>query len=273
MNWKQYLKYPYSVLWVITIIAAALRFYQISKDSLWLDESYSVVMSSSSWADIWYYFPLDVHPPLFYFIEHIFIVSFQSVSEFTIRLFPALCGIATIPVFYLIGREALDENSGLLMAAMLAVSQFAIHYSREARMYAPMLLAVSVAFWFWLKYRDNLNTKYLIGFAIASAIGVWLQFFAVIPFLVMLLFLPRWLDRFEGLLVTGVLCLPLVQPAMVMAHHQLSLQVTGLQGIDLLNAVWWALTGFNYFGFLFLGVLFCVGMWLMWENKEEDSNV
>lgn len=82
MNWKQYLKYPYSVLWIITIIAASLRFYQISKDSAWLDESYTVVMASSSYADIWHYFSLDVHPPLFYFIEHIFLAwSLHAVGH------------------------------------------------------------------------------------------------------------------------------------------------------------------------------------------------
>ena len=47
---------------------------------------------------------------------------FIGQSEFVLRAVPALLGILTIPVFYLIGKEFYDKNVGIISAALLTVS-------------------------------------------------------------------------------------------------------------------------------------------------------
>jgi mannosyltransferase len=261
------MKRTYLYLAIITAVGALMRVYLMGRDSLWLDTSYTVTMSSNSFADIWSHWILDVHPPLYYFIQHV-MFYITGPSEWGIQVFPVMCGIVTIPIFYLIGKEALDENSGLLMAAMLTVSQLAIHYSTEARMYAPMLLCLSIAFYFWLKFVKEDHTRYLLYFAFASAVAIWFHFFSVIPFLIFLIFLPRWLDRVDAMFLTGLLCLPLVLPAIQMSQHQLGLQVTGLIGLDVANGTLWQLAGFNPIGFLLLITLFIIGTYELYQYNK-----
>ena len=255
-------------LLAIVLIGAVLRLYALGKDSLWLDCAYTAVISVDSFSNIMKYYPLDTHPPLYYLLEHISIVLQQSISEFSLRIMSAIIGILTIPVVYLIGKEASNETTGLLMAAMICVSQFAIHYSREARMYALVLLFCSLAFWCWLRYRNDIQWYHLVGFSVFSTLAIWSQFMAVLPFMVLLIFLPRWLDRIEAFLITIILCLPLALPALQMAQHQLSLTMTGLIGMDVVNSIAWYLTGFNPIGFLLLGTFAVVGAYLMWVRDR-----
>jgi uncharacterized membrane protein len=264
------IKRTYLYLAIITAVGAFLRLFQLGKDSLWLDESFNVVFSSYSISEIMTGYSRDVHPFLTYLIAHM-MLFITGPSEWGIRLFPALCGIIAIPIFYLIGKEALDENSGLLMAAMVAISQLALHYSGEDRMYSLMLLAISVAFYFWLRFIKTDYTRYLLYFSLAMVIAIYTHFFSVIPFLIFLLFLPRWLDRVEALFISGLLCLPLVLPAIQMSQHQLGLQVTGLIGLDVANGTLWQLAGFNPIGFLLLITLFILGIWVMWTTKEVEE--
>lgn len=267
-KFKEVLTHPLFILLLIVIIGAALRLYQLGKDSLWLDCAYTAVISVDSFSNIMKYYALDTHPPLYYLLEHISIVLQQSISEFSLRIMSAIIGILTIPVFYLIGKEASNETTGLLMAAMVCLSQFAIHYSREARMYALVLLFCSLAFWCWLRYRKDIQWYHLLGFSVFSALAIWSQFMAVLPFIILCLFLPRWLDRIESFLITIILCLPLALPAMQMAQHQLSLTMTGLIGMDVVNSVVWYLTGFNPVGFLLLGTLAIVGAYSLWKRDK-----
>ena len=135
-------------------------------------------------------------------------------------------------------------------------------------MYALVLLFCSLAFWCWLRYRKDIQWYHLVGFSVFSALAIWSQFMAVLPFFVLLLFLPRWLDRIEAFLITIILCLPLALPAMQMAQHQLSLTMTGLIGMDVINSVVWYLTGFNPVGFLLLGTLAVVGAYFLWKRDR-----
>ena len=89
---------------VVTLVAAALRLYHLDFNSIWLDEGTTYVVSSQSFSDILTIsINRDFHPPLFRWMEHIVIMTIGT-SEWALRILPAIIGIATVPLFYLIGK-------------------------------------------------------------------------------------------------------------------------------------------------------------------------
>jgi len=131
------------LLIALVIVGAFLRFYNLSFNSLWLDEATTYTISSQSFMAIWQSMVAgEFNPPLFYWIEHI--ILWFGNSEFLLRIVPAVFGILTIPLFYLIGKEFIDEKVGIVMAAIATFSPFLILYSQEARAYSMMLFFISL---------------------------------------------------------------------------------------------------------------------------------
>jgi mannosyltransferase len=97
------------ILLSLTILGSFLRFYNLGFNSLWLDEATTLNWSKPWFLEIWEISrSTDFHPPLFHWIEHIMLIFGQS--EFVLRTAPAILGILTIPVFYLIGKEFHDKK-------------------------------------------------------------------------------------------------------------------------------------------------------------------
>ncbi|MDH5477593.1 MAG: hypothetical protein OEY50_04625, partial [Nitrospinota bacterium] len=59
-------------LWILgamTLAGAALRFFLIDKESLWMDEAYSVWFSQRPLGELWSQVPAyETHPPFYYTI-------------------------------------------------------------------------------------------------------------------------------------------------------------------------------------------------------------
>jgi mannosyltransferase len=138
------------ILIVLTLLGLFLRFYQITPNSLWLDEAYTYFFSKNSFVDIWFITVNgEFNPPLFYWIEH-FMLYFGN-TEFILRSAHAVLGTCTIPLIYFLGKEFMDRNCGIIMAVLLTFSPFHIYYSQEARAYTTMLFFITLALIFYLR--------------------------------------------------------------------------------------------------------------------------
>ena len=78
-----------------------------------------------------------------------------GTSEFAARSFSVLCGIATILLIYQIGRDAFDARTGVWAAWLAALSPILIVYSREARMYAWLVLVTCLCWRLLLALRRS----------------------------------------------------------------------------------------------------------------------
>jgi uncharacterized membrane protein len=175
------------ILLLLTVAGAFLRLFQLGTASLWLDEASTLTFARQSVIQIWGSLSSgEFNPPLFYWLEHAMLAFGES--EVVLRLIPAILGILPIPVFYLIGTEILDRNTGILAAALLAFSPFQIFYSQEARAYAPMLFFFSIAFFFFLRFIRTWGRRDAILFGIFSAIAFWTHFYAFVPILALFIF-------------------------------------------------------------------------------------
>ncbi|MEA2333273.1 MAG: mannosyltransferase [Thermoleophilaceae bacterium] len=123
---------------VLTLVALVLRLPGL-QESLAGDEFFTYdIVTRASLGDV-----LDEvrdagenSPPLF------FVLSWLSAKlgdpTTTLRLPSLVLGTATVPLVYLLGARSVGRLAGLVGAAVLALSPFAVFYSVEARAYATL---------------------------------------------------------------------------------------------------------------------------------------
>jgi Dolichyl-phosphate-mannose-protein mannosyltransferase len=133
---------------IVTLAGLALRLPSFG-DSLFGDEvgAYWIVAGHSLGRVIYY---MGGHPPSpelnppLWFVLAWFSTKVFGLSAWSLKLLSLLCGTATIPLTYLLGRFTAGVRTGLAAAAIVALSPFLIYYSTEARPYA-LLVFLSLA--------------------------------------------------------------------------------------------------------------------------------
>jgi 4-amino-4-deoxy-L-arabinose transferase-like glycosyltransferase len=128
---------------LILLLAAALRFYNLSGQSLWADEGNSAALVRHSFIEIARRTAFDIHPPFYYWLLKSWTFIFGT-SEIGLRSLSALLGVALVYVIGILGTRWFSPRVGLLAAFIAAVSPLQIYYSQEARMYMLLTLLSSL---------------------------------------------------------------------------------------------------------------------------------
>lgn len=260
------------ILILLTVLGAFLRLFQLGAASLWLDEASTLTFARQSVTQIWGSLSAgEFNPPLFWWAEHAMLIFGES--EAVLRLIPAILGILTIPSFYLIGTELLDRNTGILAAALLAVSPFQIFYSQEARAYAPMLFFFSLAFYFFLRLLRTWGRRDAILFGVFSALAFWTHFYAFVPILALFIFalfvkardivknLRSAIPLAIPILVFSLLSLPLIYYAVQLFTLRTGgAPAFGIQGIATITQTIIQISGFSEILACVFVALFIVGV-------------
>ncbi len=189
----------------LTVAGAALRFATLNVQSLWLDESATIVLVKRSFGGMLSHLSSsESAPPLYYVLvwlwTHVFgtgAIGFRSLS--------AVAGTLTIPVVYACGRES-SERVGLWAAAFATCSPIMYYYSQEARVYAMLVLFGAVAFLCWLRALRIGDRRSLAWWALASAVAVLTHYFAAFLFIPEALILVRRQGLRRVWLPIGVVC-------------------------------------------------------------------
>ncbi len=133
---------------LVMVLALVIRLVGIERESLWIDEAYSLWFARQSYGDLVGDIALtEFNPPLYYLVLHIWVDLFgESVTS--IRLLSSLINVATIPFVYLTARWSVTGQNGhvtgLVAATLFALCFAEIQYSQEARTYALLVLSFSI---------------------------------------------------------------------------------------------------------------------------------
>ena len=161
-------KYSIALL-VIVLIGIFLRLYHLGTQSFWEDEAFSVFVSKGSLFQICYITATDVHPPLYYWILHYWLVLFGT-SEVATRALSALFGVLAIPVIYMLGDRLFNKEAGLLAALILAFSTFNVAFSQDARMYSLMVLLTLLSMYFFIRFLQGNTLAISVGYLFSTAL-------------------------------------------------------------------------------------------------------
>jgi hypothetical protein len=159
---------------LLMLVAVALRLREyLANRSLWVDEAMlSLNIVHRDFAQLWH--PLGYHqgaPVGFLMIERLSIRMFGN-TEYVLRLFPLLAGIASIFLFYLLAKRFLSGAVLPLALALFAISPSLIYYASEVKQYSS-----DVAIALLLLYLASADRVLLLG--ILGAIAIWFSHPAV----------------------------------------------------------------------------------------------
>lgn len=175
----------YIFLISILIIATVLRFYKLGEWSFWIEEIHTLRhIQSLGIIDIEYLFSRK----LFYFFIHL-ILMFLGTSELTARLFPAVLGIITIPLFYWFVKKSFGIPLALLAAFLLTISPWHIYWSQNARFYVYILLLYSTSLFSFYWGLDKNNIRYFVISIITLGLASATNAFAIILVIIFILYI------------------------------------------------------------------------------------
>ena len=152
---------------VLAILLAALflRLYNLGRESLWLDEVFSIKFAELSLSEI--FFLPENNPPLYSIIMHWWILLF-GVSEFSVRLPSAIFGFLTVFIMYKVGGKLFNIDVGKLSSLLMAFSAFHILYSQEARTYSLSVLLTLLSMYFFISLLSKVTYRILGGYLLSS---------------------------------------------------------------------------------------------------------
>ncbi len=131
-------RYQILLLTALTLLAAALRFYQLGEWSFWGDEYITVQKALS-------FFELGPSKMSLSLLLTRISLLLLGVQEWSARLPAAVIGVVTIPILYFPFRKIVGARAALLALLLLSISPWHIYWSQNARFYSLLLLFASLA--------------------------------------------------------------------------------------------------------------------------------
>jgi mannosyltransferase len=150
--------YSFGIVLVL-LVSAWISLYHLDRESLWYDEGFTAFILYDdmdepeglratarylldSAINLFERARNDVHPLLYYvLLDGWTLVMGESV--WILRLPSLFFGLLALSATYALGHNLFDRPTGLIATLILGMSQFFIHYNREARMYT-LLLTITV---------------------------------------------------------------------------------------------------------------------------------
>jgi uncharacterized membrane protein len=184
------------ILSIIVVIGIMLRMYNLEYQSPWGDELYTMINTTTdkSFYDIFQNLKIDVHPPLYYYIVHIFNFIFGN-TLFSARIVSVILGVFGFYGIYLLGKELFNKKAATIAVSLLAVNYFHIYHSQEARMYCMMFFTTAMSFLFLIKFIKKPTLKSALLHSIFACLMIYTQFFALFTLLAQYLILLYFLIK------------------------------------------------------------------------------
>lgn len=217
---------------VLAVVAGvALRF--LTRSGLWLDEALSVNIAELPLGEIAGALRQDGHPPLYYYLLHVWI-GVVGDGDVAVRALSGAVAVASLPLAYLAGRRIGGRALGLIALGVFSLTPFLIRYGTETRMYALVTFGSLVAYLLVDDIVRRGRDQWWRVAALAITVGalLWTHYWAMWPTAalgVVLIWTWRRADRPEtrtgaaralvALLGAGVLFLPWVPTLLYQSAH------------------------------------------------------
>jgi uncharacterized membrane protein len=183
---------------LIAISAGAALFFTFFgiTNSLWLDESYSVHVSTQGFQGIINELHHDTHPPLYYLLLAGWIRLF-GISEAAVRGFSGLFYLCDVVAVYYLARTVYDRETGLLCSFLYMISPLSTATAQLTRMYSLLafLSMLSMLLFFRLFVRGEKSRTMAALYVLVNVLGtfthLWFFFLLTSHVLACALLLPR----------------------------------------------------------------------------------
>lgn len=166
------------ILWIIICFGFILRLVQyLFNRSLWVDEVkpalYIIDCSFSEFLKPCHLEWCSPAPIGYLMLEKLLIQVFGS-SEYVLRLFPFLCGVISLFLFYKVAKHYINRKAALIALFFFAISPWLVYYSTELKQYSSDL-AIALLLYLVTIYipSKSLTASRIVLSGIIGAVVIW----------------------------------------------------------------------------------------------------
>lgn len=240
----------------VLALAAGLRLVALDGQPLWWDEGWSVYFASLPLGRMLAATALDIHPPLYYALLHLW-TELLGFSPPALRLLSVFFGLALVLAVYLVGQELLGRRAGTLSALLVALAPLHVYYAQEVRMYAFVTALGALSWYALLRAERGGGKRWHVAYAVATAMALYTEYYAALLWCGQALYVAlrsarnrRPLNRLAREWAYTLVPLPLYLPWLVYALPKLAAYVgakraiEGYLALDPLSYLWAHLSSF-----------------------------
>ncbi len=173
---------PERVVRLLLVFGLALRIAQyLFNRSLWMDEAYLALnILERSFSELLKPLAYDQGAPIGFLIIMRLIVKILGNGEYALRLFPLLCGLASVFLFYWLARIYIDAKAIPLALFLFVTSEKLIYYSSEVKQYSTDVF-VSLLLYVVTVYISSKHLKiwHLVFYGCIGGTAIWFSHPAV----------------------------------------------------------------------------------------------
>jgi hypothetical protein len=180
-----------AALVAIMLVGLAIRLYGLTSYGIWFDESYHIALVQLPGVGAMLDAVLSNPPsdPLYVLLLRPWVALFGH-GDAAVRALSVGLSTATLPASYWLGRSLAGPGAGLLGAALLALSPYAVELGQEAALYALAALATTLALaagWHWWRTGQGARRYLALGIVaiyshyVVAAILAGLALAALLP--------------------------------------------------------------------------------------------
>ena len=166
----------------------ALRLYRLGVQSLWYDETVSLLLAHKSIPALTAHTARDIHPPLYYYLLHFWIRA-AGDSEFSAAFFSLWFGVLLLALIYRLSHRLFGEKVAFAACLLAAFSPYNLWYSQEVRMYTlGACLGLLVAEFLLRSLAEPARFKPWLAYALVAAAGLYTLYYLAFLFVTLALF-------------------------------------------------------------------------------------
>ncbi|MCX6561923.1 MAG: glycosyltransferase family 39 protein, partial [Candidatus Aminicenantes bacterium] len=181
-----------------TVVGLLIRLLNLGGKSLWLDEAFNIAVVKTGLKALWTQTFETHHPPLHFILQKLWMQGGEG--EFWLRLLPALCGAAAVPLVYFFGKKVAGKNASLTAAGLVALSPLLVWYSQDFRPYSFVvalgLAAMTAAVYLFLK--PGLLTGIVFAVGMVAAFYTHYALLSLIPLQILLIVFLKTRGKIEA---------------------------------------------------------------------------
>jgi len=209
-------------MWGIVVVSTVLRLIALGYKSFWIDEIASVAIARRAAPVFWHFLWHDEGNMALYYVLLRPWLHF-GYGEGVVRLLSVIPGVLSIPVIYVLGKRLFGRKTGILAAALLALSPCAIAVSQEARAYSFVVLAVLLSTYAFVLLIERPSYKLACVYALIAGLTCYFHYFGVLvpaAHAISLTATPQGKRPWKPLLLAAAIIVVMAAPILWLIHAQ-----------------------------------------------------
>lgn len=165
--------------WLILGFGITVRCVQyLANRSLWLDESFLALnIVHRTFLQLLQQLDYAQGAPVAFLMIERASVQVLGNSEYALRLFPLLCGISSLFLFYKLAKTILARKAFIIGLVLFISSESLIYYSSEVKQYSSDVMVALMLYYFTILHimRNRFGAWNTAIFGVIGSIAIWIS--------------------------------------------------------------------------------------------------